>query len=109
MNFSFSEFWEAVKDCRQMNTDFNGGKISLDAAVVLYNDAVSCIGLESIEAVFDYYGLTDDPNLVIWTECESRFLAQEANEQGFDCVPEYVRTFPEFYRVAPDRWLLRCE
>lgn len=53
--------------------------------------------------------VSENPDTAIWTECESRFLAQEANEKGFDCVPEYVRTFPECYRVAPDRWLLRCE
>ena len=109
MNFSFSEFLEAVKDCRQMNTDFNGGKISLDAAVALYNDAVSCIGLQSIDAVFDYYGLTDDPNLVIWTECESCYLASEAAELGYTSVLEYVASFPDRFRVAPQRWLLRCE
>lgn len=107
MNFSFSEFWEAVKDCRQMNTDFNGGKISLDAAVALYMFVNGVYG--NVADAVKGLGLSENPNLAIWSECESRFLAQEANEQGFDSVPEYARSFPERYKVAPDRWLLRCE
>ena len=105
MNFSFSEFWEAVKDCRQMNADFNGGFFSLDA-VELYGHVRLADCLEDAIAELS---VSKNPNTAIWTECESRFLAQEANEQGFDSVPEYARTFPECYRVAPDRWLLRCE
>ena len=107
MNFSFSEFWEAVKDCRQMNTDFNGGKISLDAAVALYMAVKDTYG--SGADAKEGLGLSEDPNLVIWSESETCFLAQEANERGFSCVTEYARTFPDRFRVAPERWLLRCE
>lgn len=106
MHFSFSEFWAALQKCRQMNADFNGGLFSLDAAVELYWHVRLA---DSLEDALEELSVSENPNTAIWTECESCFLAQEANEQGFDCVPEYVRTFPECYRVAPDRWLLRCE
>lgn len=107
MLFSFSEFWAAVKDCRQMNDDFNGGRLSLDAAAALYMAAKDTYG--SGEDAVVGLGLSEDPNLSIWTECEGYELAQEANELGFSCVSEYVRTFPDAYKVAPGRWLLRCE
>ena len=106
MHFSFSEFWAALQKCRQMNADFNGGFFSLDAAVELYGHVRLA---DSLEDALAELSVSENPNTAIWTECESRFLAQEANEQGFDSVPEYARTFPECYRVAPDRWLLRCE
>ena len=106
MNFSFSEFWDALQQCRQMNADFNGGFFSLDAAVELYWHVRLA---DSLEDALAELSVSENPDTAIWTECESRFLAQEANEQGFDSVPEYARTFPECCRVAPDRWLLRCE
>lgn len=107
MNFSFSEFWEAVKDCRQMNTNFNGGKISLDAAVALYQEVKGMYG-SAVHAV-EGLGLSENQNLTIWTECVGYELAQEADEHGFDSVMEYARSFPDRYKVAPHRWLLRCE
>ena len=114
MCFSFSEFWAALQKCRQMNADFNGGFFSLDAAVEqTAADVQTAYGhvrlADSLEDALAELSVSENPNTAIWTECESRFLAQEANEQGFDSVLEYARTFPECYRVAPDRWLLRCE
>ncbi|MBO7412831.1 MAG: hypothetical protein J6U20_04115 [Fibrobacter sp.] len=106
MNFSFSEFWTALQKCRQMNADFNGGFFSLDAAVELYARLRLA---DSLEDALAELSVSENPNTAIWTECESCFLAKEANEQGFGSVLEYARTFPECYMVAPDRWLLRCE
>ena len=106
MNYTFSEFWAALQKCRQMNTDYNGGFFSIDAAAVLFS---LIRDFAVLEQALEQLEISENPNTAIWSEVKECYLAADANEQGYSCVREYIRTFPEAHRIGHDRWLLRCE